>query len=124
MKYLTAFLAEYKNAPTYGTYETRTCVVRRGETPAYVSPGLPTEPTKPIADAIPDRSVWRSVVAGWSLPKRQAWADATAALEAQGMPWNVAEWQAFQGTQCRTAAEGEKADGRLTCKIRSRTGGA
>jgi hypothetical protein len=45
---------------------------------------------------IPDRSVWRTEVATWTIARRQAWADRAEAYQAAGEPWNVAEWQSFR----------------------------
>jgi hypothetical protein len=45
--------------------------------------------------SIPDRSVWRSVVATWDIPRRQQWADRAEQYQVEGAPWNVAEWKAF-----------------------------
>jgi hypothetical protein len=62
-------------------------------------PAAPTEPTKPTppnSAAIPDRSAWRSQVADWPIPSRQAWGERANALEDAGLSWNEAEWQAFQ----------------------------
>ena len=44
----------------------------------------------------PDRSVWRPVVAAWSIAWRQEWANRAEAHQQAGDPWNVAEWKAFQ----------------------------
>lgn len=49
----------------------------------------------PSPPAIPDRSVWRSVLATWPIPDRQRWGEMANAYEAQGDAWNEAEWKAF-----------------------------
>src|SRR5262245_19995452 len=46
-------------------------------------------------EAIPDRSVWRAVVATWDIPRRQAWADRAERYQLDGKGWREAEWLAF-----------------------------
>src|SRR3954470_6260602 len=45
----------------------------------------PAEPAKPAP--IPDRSVWRSVVAGWPIARRQEWADLAERHQVDGKGW-------------------------------------
>ncbi len=61
-----------------------------------VRPNQDLAPEPPRTDdAIPDRAVWRAVLATWSDAERERWGLRTAALEDQGLAWNVAEWRAF-----------------------------
>lgn len=109
MKYLDAFLSEHHTpavGTTYKTYKTRTCVPLGGRIRTDLTPEPPTEPTKPPpafpeppddwTPAIPDRSVWRSVLATWGIPERQAWGELANRYEAEGLAWDAAEWRAFR----------------------------
>jgi hypothetical protein len=58
-------------------------------------PEAPAEPAKPI----PDRSVWRSVVATWDIPQRQRWGDLAEEHQVAGKGWQEAEWLAFIAVQ-------------------------
>lgn len=46
-----------------------------------------------LADPAP--KPWRAIVATWLIPRRQRWADRTAALEDAGLGWRASERQAF-----------------------------
>ena len=50
------------------------------------------------SEPIPDPTVWRSMVATWAIPKRQAWADRAESHQAAGKGWKEAEWLAFEAT--------------------------
>jgi len=50
------------------------------------------------SEPIPDPTVWRSMVATWAIPKRQAWADRAESHQAAGKSWKEAEWLAFEAT--------------------------
>jgi len=49
-------------------------------------------------DPIPDRSVWRSILATWPDDRRLRWGLRANQLEDLDHPWNVAEFMAFQET--------------------------
>ena len=55
-------------------------------------------PREESQESSPDRSIWRSVVAAWSIDWRQEWADRAEAHQQAGDPWNVAEWKSFVET--------------------------
>jgi hypothetical protein len=40
-------------------------------------------------------SCWRELVAPWPIERHQRWADRAEALQAEGLPWERAEWRAF-----------------------------
>jgi hypothetical protein len=112
MRYMQAFLSQFPECspgPSYKTYETPGEVPVEGDAKnAHTCPDHPTKPTKPSfvgfvgtshqenGTCIPDRSVWRSEVATWDIPRRQRWADLAESHQDSGDPWNVAEWKAFQ----------------------------
>lgn len=104
MNYLHAFLkassALSKNRNTYLKGLTELTKPPSDEVSSVLSVAetilLPeTEAEDDASILIPDRSVWRSVVATWDIPRRQEWADRAEQLQRAGKPWDLAEWQAF-----------------------------
>lgn len=76
--------------------ETLASIPSQAQAEAIPEPEITPAEAKGIAPAdIPDRSVWRSVVATWGIPMRQKWADLAEANQVAGDPWNVAEWKAY-----------------------------
>lgn len=107
MKYLHAFLASHSVVEDTGrTGKTQTCVPMGGLIPENLTPQAPAKPAEPPpafpeppddwAPAVPDRSVWRSVLATWSIPERQRWGELANRYEAEGQAWDAAEWRAFR----------------------------
>ncbi len=67
----------------------------------YVPPDPgPAEPTtggeRVDSPTTPDRSVWRSMLAGRPDAERLRWGRRANELEGQGLKWDEAEWLAFQ----------------------------
>src|SRR4051794_12422520 len=106
MNYIGFFLEKispHETGAPYKTYETP------DSNSPDSSPGRPTKPTKPgfvgfvgtprqemseittcpegDPEEIPDRSVWRSVVAGWPIAPRQEWADLAERHQVNGRGW-------------------------------------
>jgi hypothetical protein len=49
----------------------------------------------PSVDALPPAGSWRAPLAWWPAGWRKRWADRAEALQAEGLPWDRAEWVAF-----------------------------
>jgi hypothetical protein len=47
-------------------------------------------------EGIPDRRIWRSVVAIWPIERRQEWADLAEGNQKAGKGWKEAEWAAYR----------------------------
>jgi hypothetical protein len=111
VNYIAHFLEEIAPRETgtpYKTYETP------GSKSGDSCSNHPTKPTKPGfvgfvgtggqetpeitagPEGIPDRSIWRSVVATWPIERRQKWADLAEGNQEAGMAWKEAEWAAYR----------------------------
>jgi hypothetical protein len=81
----------YQAPPGVMTPEVRTAL-------ADHKPALLADPPPP-----PDRG-WRACIAYWPVEWRQRWADRSEARQADGDPWDIAEWSAFVATVAEIAA--------------------
>src|SRR5262245_49904351 len=104
VNYLDAFLAKFsvpiavpcKTPETNETLDGASTQSQSAEEFSYLygDPAKPSKPSKP-QPPIPDRSVWRAVVATWDMPRRQAGADRAERYQLDGKGWREAEWQAL-----------------------------